>query len=106
MVCRQQTNTVLDSLTLQVADLSGMSASEVAPSSSGDMVFENAVLFNRDALIMREFNDAIKAGDSGRIKLSLKMLVFYYRGSGRTKYAYETLHVIHNLEHLWPKPLR
>lgn len=70
------------------------------------MVFENAVLFNRDALIMREFNDAIKAGDSGRIKLSLKTLVVYYRGSGRTKYAHETLHVLHNLEHVWPKPLR
>lgn len=74
------------------------------PGTSGDMVFENAVLFNRDALIMREFNDAIKAGDSGRIKLSLKTLVAYYRGSGRTKYAHETLHVLHNLEHVWPKP--
>ena len=30
------------------------------------MIFENAVLFTRDALISREFNDAIKASDSGR----------------------------------------
>jgi len=35
--------------------------------SYGDVVFENAVLFNRDALILREFMDAIKIGDSGRI---------------------------------------
>ena len=30
------------------------------------MIFENTVLFTRDALISREFNDAIKASDSGR----------------------------------------
>ena len=33
--------------------------------TEGDMVFENAVLFMRDALISREMTDAIKAGDSG-----------------------------------------
>ena len=70
------------------------------------MVFENAVLFNRDALIMREFNDAIKSGDSGRLVLSLKVLAPFYRGSGRTKYAYEILLLIHHLEHVWPAPLR
>ncbi|KAH9912367.1 uncharacterized protein B0H18DRAFT_1127286 [Fomitopsis serialis] len=73
---------------------------------TGDMVFENACLFLRDALVLREFSDAIKAGDSGRIILVLKVLALSYRGSGRTKYAQETLHVIHNLTHIWPKPLR
>ena len=32
---------------------------------AGDIVFENAVLFLRDGLILREFSDAIKSGDSG-----------------------------------------
>ena len=73
---------------------------------TGDMVFENAVLFLRDALIIREFCDAIKAGDSGRILLALKVFAFMYRGTGRTKYAYEILHLIHNLTHVWPIPLR
>ena len=38
----------------------------------GDMVFENAVLFFRDALISREFSDAVKAGDLGRVLMVLK----------------------------------
>ncbi|KAI0344970.1 hypothetical protein BDW22DRAFT_1370596 [Trametopsis cervina] len=71
-----------------------------------DIVLENGILFNRDALIMRELNDAIKAGDSGRILLSLKILAPYYRGSKRTKYAYESLVSLHNLTHVWPVPLR
>jgi len=70
------------------------------------MVFENASLFLRDGLISRTFTDAIKCGDSGIVVLVLKVWALSFRGSGRTKYAHEMLHLIHNLEHLWPKPLR
>jgi hypothetical protein len=76
---------------------------ELLAPKEGDMVFENAVLFLRDALISREFTDSIKSGDSGRIVLALKALALSYRGNGRTKYAYEMLHVIHNISHVWPK---
>lgn len=72
------------------------------PVTEGDMVFENAILFLRDALISREFTDAVKAGDSGRVLLVLKVWALSFRGSGRTKYAYEMLHLIHNLTHVWP----
>ncbi len=73
---------------------------------SGDMVFENMALLVRDALILREFNDAIKGGYSGRIVRVLKVLALMYRGSGRLKYAHELLHLVHNLTHVWPKDLR
>ncbi|KAJ7917839.1 hypothetical protein B0H13DRAFT_2231360 [Mycena leptocephala] len=72
----------------------------------GDMVFENAVLFLRDALLTREFSDAVKAGDSGRIVIILRMWAFSYRGSGRSKYAHEMLHLLHNLICVWTKELR
>ncbi|KAJ7206570.1 hypothetical protein GGX14DRAFT_568125 [Mycena pura] len=72
----------------------------------GDMVFENAILFVRDALLTREFADAIKAGDSGRIVLILKLFAFTYRGNGRTKYAHEMLHVLHNIVNVWSDGLR
>lgn len=41
--------------------------------TEGDMVFENAVLFLRDGLISREFTDAVKGGDSGRVVSVLKI---------------------------------
>ncbi|KAJ6521414.1 hypothetical protein B0H10DRAFT_2206174 [Mycena sp. CBHHK59/15] len=72
----------------------------------GDEIFENSCLLLRDALISREFTDSIKAGDSGRIVLVLKLLALSFRGNGRSKYAYEMLHLIHNLTHVWPKPIR
>lgn len=73
---------------------------------AGDKVLEKAMLFLRDALILREFTDAIKSGDSGRVLTVLKMWALAFRGSGRTKYAHETLHLIHNITHVWPAPLR
>lgn len=90
-----------------IVELLPLANSDEEPSLNGrDIVFENAILFNRDALIMREYNDSIKAGDSGRIALSMKVLVRYYRGSGRTKYAYEYLMSVHNQTCVWPTPLR
>ncbi|KAI0086095.1 hypothetical protein BDY19DRAFT_379635 [Irpex rosettiformis] len=91
--------------TLCIKDIDGK-PTLVYDDKDRDVVFENALLFNRDALIMREFNDAIKAGDSGRILISLKILAAFYRGSGRTEYAYETLVTLHNTTHIWPAPLR
>ena len=74
--------------------------------TEGDMVFENAVLFMRDALISREMTDAIKAGDSGRVVLVLKAWALSFRGNGRTKYAHEMLHLIHNLTSVWSPETR
>ncbi len=90
------------------ADLRAKRASELEDNAAfpGDMIFENAILFLRDALISREFTDAIKTGDSGRIILILKLMALGFRGSGRTKYAHEMLHLIHNLTHVWPPAIR
>ncbi|KAH9921532.1 uncharacterized protein BXZ73DRAFT_91794 [Epithele typhae] len=74
--------------------------------NTGDMVYENTVLFLRDALLLREFDDAIRAGCSGRILRTLKVLAFAYRGLGRTKYAHEVLHLVHGLTTVWPERLR
>ncbi|KAK7692084.1 hypothetical protein QCA50_005491 [Cerrena zonata] len=84
------------------------STSDSIPSTvkTGDMVFENASLFLRDALLLREFTDSIKMGDSGRIFTMLKVMTLAYRGGGRPKYAHECLHQIHNLTHVWPEKLR
>ncbi|KAH9165160.1 hypothetical protein EDB89DRAFT_1858634, partial [Lactarius sanguifluus] len=70
----------------------------------GDMVFENTILFLRDGLILREFSDAIKSGNSGRVLMVLKLWALSFRGSGR-KYAYEVLHLLHNVTHVWLEPV-
>lgn len=75
-------------------------------STKGDMVFENAVLFMRDALISREFSDAVKAIDPGCILLVLKTFALSFRGTGRLKYAYEMLFFVHHVSHIWSPGVR
>jgi hypothetical protein len=72
----------------------------------GDMVFENAVLFMRDSLLLHEFTNAVKCGDSGRVVLVLKVWARSFRGQGRLKYAQEVLYFLHNITHVWPPSLR
>ncbi|KAL1660994.1 hypothetical protein GGF50DRAFT_26268, partial [Schizophyllum commune] len=73
---------------------------------TGDQVFESAVLFLRDALLLQEFKDAIKSGDSGRVLTVLESWVFSYRGLGRVQYANEVLILLHNYKLVWPKNIR
>ncbi|KZV77056.1 hypothetical protein PENSPDRAFT_730775 [Peniophora sp. CONT] len=87
----------------RAADLSD-AREETGDAEAGDMVFESAILFMRDGLVLREFSDAIKAGDSGRVYTALKVWTHAYRGSGRPKYAYEGLHFIYMMTHGWPEP--
>ncbi|KAF9472391.1 hypothetical protein BDN70DRAFT_900581 [Pholiota conissans] len=72
----------------------------------GDMVFENGLLFLRDALLTRIFSSAVKSGDSDIVILVLKHWAFSYRSNGKVKYAHEMLHLPHNLINIWTKAIR
>ncbi|KAI0075557.1 hypothetical protein K474DRAFT_1599581 [Panus rudis PR-1116 ss-1] len=74
--------------------------------SAGDMIFENGVLFNRDALMLFIFKNVIREGDSGMIIIMLKFYALAYRTMNRPKYSLESLTQLHNILHVWPKPLR
>ncbi|KAG9093040.1 hypothetical protein FS749_015194 [Ceratobasidium sp. UAMH 11750] len=73
---------------------------------AGDMILEDSILFICEALEFEEFTAAIKAGDSGRVLIVLKLWAFSFRANGRVKYAHEMLHLIHNMTHVWPPALR
>ncbi|EIW77927.1 hypothetical protein CONPUDRAFT_61695 [Coniophora puteana RWD-64-598 SS2] len=83
-----------------------MAREDPSVAGRGDMVYENAKLFLRDALILRDFTDAVKIGHSGRVVRVLKVWALSYRGAGRSKYAYETLNLIHHLQNVWPERLK
>ncbi|KAG8704040.1 hypothetical protein FRC08_002484 [Ceratobasidium sp. 394] len=72
----------------------------------GDMVYEGAVYFLRDALNLEELFDAVKCGHSGRILSILKLFALSFRGSGRPQYARALLRLIHYCEVVWPPKLR
>ncbi|TFY51470.1 hypothetical protein EVJ58_g10547 [Rhodofomes roseus] len=90
----------------QTEDTTGSEEPPPRRPSRGDTVLENAILFVRDALLMRLLTDCVKCGDLGRLLIVLKVLALYYRGCGRNNYAQEVLFLVHNIKNVWPEPLR
>lgn len=97
-LCKELMEKYMD--TKQVAKMRDERSASPDSTTAGDMVFQNAALF------LRELTDAIKAGDSGRVPLALKIMSFSFRGNGRSKYATEMLYFAHNIAHVWPQCLR
>jgi hypothetical protein len=69
-----------------------------------DIPLENIILFNRDALIMRELRSAVKLGDIGRVVNVLAHWMLMFRGSGKMpKYADALFQVLMDLKRMKPQ---
>jgi len=64
------------------------------------------MLFLQHGLIYRDFTNAMRYGDSGRIKNCLTFFMLWFQGSQFSNYAGELLHLIACLNHVWPKEHR
>lgn len=73
---------------------------------TGDEVFAHAIYFLRDALIFREFSEAIQDADVGRMWLVYDCWVFMMRGAGCHNYGNEILEMKASFTHIFPPLLR
>ena len=71
-----------------------------------DVVYENAILFIQHGLIYRDFSNALRYSDSGRIKNCLTFFMLWFQGSKFSNYASELLHLGACLNHLWDRDKR
>ncbi|KAH9484746.1 hypothetical protein JR316_0001646 [Psilocybe cubensis] len=68
-----------------------------------DVPLENIILFNRDALHLRQLKYAIKQGDVGAVLDLITHLMLAFRGTGHTpKYADALFHIVINLKRMDP----
>ncbi|KAG0013267.1 hypothetical protein BGZ82_002236, partial [Podila clonocystis] len=61
----------------------------------------NALLFLRDVAVYIELSDAVKTGDTGRIKHVLPAITLMMHGGGNKNYALELLRFIYGIRYLW-----
>jgi len=61
----------------------------------------NALLLLRDIAVHIELDEAIKAGDIGRISHLLPIITLMMHGGGNTNYALEMLRLLYGIRHLW-----
>lgn len=73
-------------------------------SQDRDITLENIILFNRDALLLREFAHAIKRGDIGSVINVLSYWMHAFRGTGSMpKYSDAVFEVLISLKRMHPK---
>jgi hypothetical protein len=79
---------------------------ELRTSDERDVVYENAILFLQHGLIYRDFCNAMRYGDSGRIKNCITFFMLWFQGSRFSNYAGELLHLVACLNHIWNPDMR
>lgn len=78
---------------------------EGIPIDERDPARENALLFLRDALVMRDYQLAVKAGDTGRIANIIRYWCIFTQDTPNVNYAQEMIHFVLCFKRLWKKPL-
>ncbi|RPA71413.1 hypothetical protein BJ508DRAFT_336047 [Ascobolus immersus RN42] len=76
------------------------------PWVSRDITFENNFLFLKDALVYREYEDAVHCGDTGRIEKVLRYWTVMYQGTKLANYPKEMIHLVACLLKIWGADLR
>ena len=67
---------------------------------------ENVHLFLRDMLVMRDYEDATRNGDSGRLIKAIQYWCILYQGSpGKKNYPNELIHFVASIKKLWKEPM-
>ncbi|KAJ2930942.1 hypothetical protein H1R20_g6161, partial [Candolleomyces eurysporus] len=71
----------------------------------GNTICSNAVQLFYTLMLLREMQSAIKLGHTGRVIRMLKSWLPIFYAAKSYNYANETMELLHNLEHDWPKPM-
>jgi len=73
---------------------------------SRDRLHENMFLFLQHGLILRNFHQAMRHGDIGRLLISFRHMTCWFQGSKQFNYAQETIHLTACLSKIWSSGLK
>lgn len=66
-----------------------------------DTQHENHLLFMQQGLVMRNFTNAMKHGDSGMVQECLTYFTIWFQATRKHNYAFETIHLTACIKRLW-----
>jgi hypothetical protein len=94
----------IDELCDRLSDFEAVNTQR-ARSVGRDRPHENFILFMQHGLILRNFSDAMKTGDVGRVLASLSYFTIWFQATRQHNYARETLHLTACLKRIWSPDL-
>lgn len=99
-------DTAIKRLQSLMTDYSIVSYWRQLPVMSRNIYFENMLLFMQQALILRNFQQAIRQGDSGRVVHCLAYFTVWFQDTRNYNYAAETMRLMACLRRIWSDDLR
>jgi hypothetical protein len=94
----------IDELSNRICDFETVNIHRERPEGR-DRPHENFILFMQHGLILRNFSDAMKTGDIGRMLASLSYFTIWFQATKQFNYARETLHLTACLKRIWSADL-
>jgi hypothetical protein len=91
----------IKNLAKSLADFSNISRERGKPLETRDVANENVQLLMQHGLIFRNFDHAIRRGDSGRALASVSFFTMWFQDTKKTNYALETLRLQACLKRVW-----
>jgi hypothetical protein len=99
-------STLIEGLAKELIDLDYTMKQRNEPLLNRDGVFENQTLLLQHGLILRNYLLAMRHGDSGLVRISLKIFTIWFQATRKHNYAQETIHLTACLERVWSLEMR
>ena len=87
-------------------DLLKVFKTRAMPASERDLPYENAILMVQHGILYREFGDAMKVGDSGRVEQCLLYFNLFFQGTAQHNYKFEMMNLVTSLRYTWSQGLK
>src|SRR5579859_655636 len=99
-------STLIEGLAKELIDLDYTMKQRNEPLLNRDAVFENRTLLLQHGLILRNYLLAMRHGDSGLVRISLKIFTIWFQATRKHNYAQETIHLTACLERVSSPEMR
>lgn len=90
----------------QLVDFKQVDTYRKSAIAARDRLHENMILFLQQRLILRNFHNAIRHGDIGRLLISFRQFTLWFQASKQYNYAQETIHLTACLQKIWSPEFR
>jgi hypothetical protein len=99
-------STLIEELAKELIEFDYTLKQRTNPLLDRDAVFENRTLLLQHGLVLRNYLLAMRHGDSGLVRISLKLFTIWFQATRKHNYAQETIHLTACLERIWSPEMR
>lgn len=96
----------IESLADDLGNLDKVETIRQRPDEGRDRAHENFLLYLQQGLVLRNYIQAMREGDSGRVQVCLSFFTVWFQATKKHNYRNETIHLSACLKKLWSEDMK